>query len=96
MVDNIPILVHQKAVPPLPDADIIDVAGNSGKAQVQRHPGGLAALSQGGGHSHHPGVVALKNGLHMGRRQIECPGCKSPFIIKGKILENFLSRLPAG
>ena len=42
VVHNVPHAVHQKAVAPLADANIVDVVGDIGEAQIQGHPGGLA------------------------------------------------------
>ena len=95
VVHNVPHAVHQKAVAPLADANIVDVVGDIGEAQIQGHPGGLAPLFQRCGHGDHPGVVALKDGLHMGGAHIGAVGGPGRIQVKGEILEDLLPGFPA-
>ena len=90
VVDDIALPVHEEAVAPLADADVVDVAGNAGKAQVQGEPGRLALLGKGGGHSDHPGVVALKDGLYVGGGHVGGVGGLGGSQIKGEVLKNLL------
>ena len=94
MVDDIALLIHEKAVAPLADTHVVDIGGDTGKAQVQRYPSGLVPRLQGHGHGHHPGVVLLKNRLHMGRGHIGAAGKAGPLQVKGQILEYLLPGLP--
>ena len=96
VIDDVAVPVDEKAVAPLADAYIINVTGDAGKAQVQRDPGGLAALVQGSGHGDHPGVVTLKNGLHVGSGHVGSLRVERLSQVKGEILVDVLLWLSAG
>ena len=92
MIDQIALLVQQKAVAVLADAHVGNGLGDAGKAQVQRHKAGPVRRIDAVDHGDHPGVPALKNSRHMGRGDDAFPHGFHLFRVKGQIGDDVFPR----
>ena len=92
MIDQIALLVQQKAVAVLADAHIGNGLGDAGKAQVQRHKAGAVRRVDAVDHGDDPGIPALKNGGHVGRGNDALPHGLHPFRVKGQVGDDVFPR----
>ena len=88
VVDHVALVVHQKAVAVLADADAADAGANVGKPHVHRHPVKRRVAGHGPHNGDDPGVVPGKNRLDMRRADIPAGGTARRFQVKGKVLQH--------
>ena len=94
VVDKVAGVVQQKAVAARADADIVDVAGQARKAQIQRDPLRRAFAVQPGGHGHDPGVVTVKDGRHMRRGHEHIRPGAGALVVKREVGRDLLLGVP--